>query len=221
MRPGHDEPDAGFPGWPSGSVTGIDLHAAQLEQAGELCAMDGLDNATFVQADACKTGLPRDHFDLVYCRFLLMHLTDPSACLQEMWQVLKPGGILLVEDGDLCSAASVPPTALNAFADLFSRLAPLRGVDYSLANRLCHLVAGAGFANMTLKVHQPADTDGQIGYLMKWTIEEAGPAFVEAGLISATAAAAARGDGPRCQRPRCAGNRTAPVSLVSGRKRVN
>src|SRR5262245_53488419 len=34
---------------PSGSVTGLDLHPEQLEQAGKLCALDGLDNATFVQ----------------------------------------------------------------------------------------------------------------------------------------------------------------------------
>jgi SAM-dependent methyltransferase len=98
-----------------------------------------------VTADACRTGLPPDRFDLVYCRFLLLHLLDPAACLQEMWRVLKPGGILLVEDGDLASASSVPPTALDAFAELFSRLGPMRGVDYSLANRLWHLVAQAGF----------------------------------------------------------------------------
>src|SRR5436305_1306425 len=41
---------------PYGSVTGIDLHAAQLEQAARLCARDGLYNTAFVPADACDTG---------------------------------------------------------------------------------------------------------------------------------------------------------------------
>lgn len=169
---------------PSGSITGIDLHAAQLEQARQICAMDGLANTNFVAADACATGLPRNQFDLVYCRFLLLHLMDPSSCLQEMWGVLKPGGILVVEDGDLASACSVPPTALDAFADLFSRLGPIRGVDYSLANRLWHLVADAGFSIMNLKIHQPAERAGLSGLLLKWSVEEAGSAFVEAGLIT-------------------------------------
>jgi SAM-dependent methyltransferase len=84
--------------------------------------------------------LPRASFDLVYCRFLLRHLPDPMSCLREMWSVLKPDGIVVVEDGDLATATSIPPTALDAFADLFCRLGPIRGVDYSLAQRLYHMV---------------------------------------------------------------------------------
>ncbi len=169
---------------PTGSVTGVDVNAAQLEQATEACLRDCLTNTQFVEGDACNTGLDRESFDLVYCRFLLLHLPDPVACLHEMWDVLKPGGILLVEDGDLASATSVPATALDAFADLFSRLGPIRGVDYSIANRLGHLVADAGFSDMGLKVHQPADRAGATGLLLKWSVEEAGPAFVESGLIT-------------------------------------
>jgi SAM-dependent methyltransferase len=169
---------------PSGSVTGIDVNSAQLEQARNLCAREGLTNVRFIEADACSTTLPGDTFDLVYCRFLLLHLPDPGACLKEMWRVLKPGGMLVVEDGDLASATSIPRTALDTFADLFSRLGPLRGVNYSLANDLGHLVADAGFSEIGLKVHQPADRAGASSLLLKWSVEEAGPAFVDAGLIT-------------------------------------
>jgi SAM-dependent methyltransferase len=168
----------------SGSVTGVDVNGAQIEQARKLSAQEGLTNTSFIEASAYDTGLPRNTFDLVYCRFLLLHLADPGACLREMRDILKPGGILVVEDGDLATAASVPPTALDAFADLFCRLGPLRGVDYSIANRLCHLVAGAGLSLIKLKVHQPADREGQTGLLLKWSVQEAGPAFVDAGLIT-------------------------------------
>jgi ubiquinone/menaquinone biosynthesis C-methylase UbiE len=167
----------------SGSVTGIDVNAPQLEQARQLCDQEGFENTVFVQADACNTGLPRNAFDFVYCRFLLLHLPDPAACLREMRDILRPGGILVVEDGDLASAASVPPTALDAFADLFSRLGAVRGVDYSLANRLCHLVHEARFSQISLKVHQPAERAGASGLLLKWSVQEAAPAFIDAGLI--------------------------------------
>jgi SAM-dependent methyltransferase len=169
---------------PLGTVTGVDMHRAQLEQAQEMCSRDGLTNTRFVEADACSTGLPRNAFDVVYCRFLLLHLPDPAACLREMWNVLKPGGLIVVEDGDLASAASIPGTALDEFANLFSQLGPIRGVDYSVANKLAHLVAETGFSELGLKVHQPAERAGASGLLLKWSVEEAGPAFVEAGLVT-------------------------------------
>jgi SAM-dependent methyltransferase len=206
---------------PSGRVTGIDLHAAQIAEASRLSLDEGLTNIRFIAADACKTGLPSSRYDLAYCRFLLLHLTDPAACLREMCRILKPGGILVVEDGDLASACSIPATALDAFSHLFSRLAPARGVDYSIANRLWHLVADAGFTITNIKIHQPSERAGLTGLLLKWSVEEAGPAFVDAGLITAdqlrhTVAEMGRSasdPGVLAFAPR--------MSLVSARKRVN
>lgn len=169
---------------PSGSVIGIDVHGAQVVQAAALCEREGLTNTRFIEADATRTGLPRNTFDAAYCRFLLLHLPDPAACLREMWAVLKPGGLVVVEDGDLASAGSIPQTALDAFADLFGRLAPIRGVNYSIANDLPALVAEAGFSELGLKVHQPAERAGASAVLLKWSVEEAGPAFVDAGLVT-------------------------------------
>jgi SAM-dependent methyltransferase len=169
---------------PSGSATGIDLSGAQLEQARALCKKERLTNTHFVEASAYNTGLERGSFDLVYCRFLLLHLTDPAACLREMRDLLRPGGVLVVEDGDLTSARSVPPTALDAFADLFGRLGPTRGLDYTLGRNLYQLVVGTEFSNANLEIHQPAVLEGENRYLLKWSVEEAGRAFVDAGLIT-------------------------------------
>jgi ubiquinone/menaquinone biosynthesis C-methylase UbiE len=125
---------------PSGHVTGIDVSQQQLDQARAWCTRGGLGHTSFVQADASNTGLPRDSYDLVYSRFLLLHLPDPMACLREMRQVLRPGGVLVVEDGDLASATSVRATALDAFSTLFGRFGATRGLDYSLSTNLYHMV---------------------------------------------------------------------------------
>jgi SAM-dependent methyltransferase len=170
---------------PSGSVCGIDISADQLEEAAETCANAGLTNVSFHNADACGTGLPGCSFDLVYCRFLLLHLTTPDACLAEMRRILKPGGILVIEDGDVASAGSVPATALTTGVSLLMRLAASRGLDYSLANNLFHLVKRAGFVEPQIEIHQPAGSRGHHGDLLTATLEEARPALVSARLITA------------------------------------
>jgi SAM-dependent methyltransferase len=169
---------------PAGHVVGIDRSAAQLARARERLAAAGT-AVSFVEASACDTGLVPGSFDLVYCRFLLLHLPDPERALQEMRSLLRPGGILVCEDGDLTSSGSEPPSALGAFAELWGRLGPVRGVDYALGRRLYHLVLAAGFPAAEITFNQPVVARGENKRLLELSVAEAGPAFVQAGLITA------------------------------------
>ena len=168
----------------NGHVAGIDFSAAQLGQARSRLNGDGA-NTSFVEASATDTGLPRESYDLVYCRFLLLHLPEPERALREMWALLKPGGTIVCEDGDLTSAGSEPSTALGAFADLFGRLGPLRGLDYTLGRRLLQMVLAAGFEAPTVTFNQPVEVRGENKRLLELSVAEAAPAFVEEGLITA------------------------------------
>jgi SAM-dependent methyltransferase len=168
---------------PWGHVVGIDASAAQLAQALQQLKTHGT-NASFVRASATATGLPTDSFDLVYCRFLLIHLPEPERALGEMRRLLKPNGILVCEDGDLTSSGSEPPSALSAFADLWGRLGPKRGLDYTLGRRLFHMVQAAGFPHPEITFNQPVLARGENKRLLELSVAEAGPAFVDAGLIT-------------------------------------
>src|SRR5262249_23204524 len=88
-------------------------------------------------------------------------------------------------DGDLTSAGSEPPSALGAFADLWGRLGPERGVDYTLGRRLFHMVHAAGFLAPEITFNQPVLARGENKRLLELSVAEAGPAFVDAGLITA------------------------------------
>jgi hypothetical protein len=102
-----------------------------------------------------------------------------------MFALLKPGGILVCEDGDLTASGSEPPSALDAFADLWGRLGPRRGLDYTLGRRLFQMVLAAGFPAPGITFNQPVVARGEGKRFLELSVAEAGPAFVEAGLITA------------------------------------
>ena len=168
---------------PAGEVVGVDYSAAQVEQARAMLPAK-FSNVRFVEASATDTGLPREAFDLVYSRFLLIHLQDPESALREMHELLKPEGIFTVEDGDLTSGSSEPHSKLKEFSRLFGALGPKWGVDYTLGRRLFHLVMNARFSHVEITFNQPVFAQGENKRLMELSVAEAGPSFVAAGLLS-------------------------------------
>ena len=101
-----------------------------------------------------------------------------------MSAVLRPGGIVVVEDGDLTTAGSVPPSAFDLFPEMFGKLGPARGLDYTLGKNLYHMVRAAGFRELHVEIHQPALMSAETRRLLLWSAEEAAPAFRDAGLVS-------------------------------------
>lgn len=168
---------------PEGEVVGVDFSPAQIKQARGLLPTN-LTNVTFVEASATDTGLARESFDLVYSRFLLIHLTDPELALREMRDLLKPNGIFVCEDGDLTTAGSEPASQLEAFSNLFGRLGPMWGVDYKLGSRLFQMVLAANFPKPQIVFNQPVIAQGENKRLLELSVAEAGPSFIAAGLIT-------------------------------------
>jgi len=168
---------------PTGEVIGVDYSAAQVEQAQALLPKK-LSNVRFIEASATDTRLPREAFDLVYARFLLIHLQDPEAALRETQELLKPQGIIAIEDGDLTSAQSEPRSKLEEFSKLFGALGPKWGVDYTLGRRLFHMVLNARFSQVEITFNQPVVAHGENKRLLELSVAEAGPSFVAAGLVS-------------------------------------
>ena len=48
-------------------------------------------------------------YDVVYSRFLLEHLVDPVEAIRRMWRAVRPGGVLVAEDGDFLAEFCEPP----------------------------------------------------------------------------------------------------------------
>jgi SAM-dependent methyltransferase len=92
-------------------------------------------------------------YDLVHCRAVLMHLAKPEEALARMARAVRPGGWLLIQEGDYGWFGSVDPTypgasefdrAIRASLDAVQS----RGfVQSYFGRRLPGLVERIGFAN--------------------------------------------------------------------------
>jgi SAM-dependent methyltransferase len=57
-------------------------------------------NVQIRRCDINNDELEPNFYDLVHCRLLLMHMSDPAAVLRRMVATLRPGGWLLAEEPD-------------------------------------------------------------------------------------------------------------------------
>lgn len=80
----------------AGRVLGIDVAAPMLELARARAAREGLSNVEFRNGDATNTALADGSFDAVVCVFGVFFVPDMTAFVQEMWRLLRPGGVLAV-----------------------------------------------------------------------------------------------------------------------------
>jgi len=80
--------------FPEAEVVGIDSSAAFVVEATAATAA----RCRYQVADVTRPPLPGGPADLIYTRFLLVHLPDPHAALAVWAGQLRPGGVLVVEE---------------------------------------------------------------------------------------------------------------------------
>lgn len=89
-------------------VVGIDFAPAMLAEARRKAAEENA-SVRFEQGDAERLPFASDSFDLVVSRHVLWTLPHPEAAIDEWIRVLRPGGRLVVVDGQSDAAAATEP----------------------------------------------------------------------------------------------------------------
>lgn len=96
----------------SGEVVGVERDPAAVAAAGARVERAGISNVRFVQGDVqTLDGLDGD-FDAVVGRLVLMYLPDPVAALGRATKLLRPGGLICVQEGDMAYDWAQPMTPL-------------------------------------------------------------------------------------------------------------
>ncbi|HYH39171.1 MAG TPA: methyltransferase domain-containing protein [Azospirillum sp.] len=129
-------------------LTCLDIDGGQLDLArarlGERAA-----EVTWRQGDLLAEPFPDASFDHAFVCFVLEHLAHPEPALAALRRVVRPGGTIMVVEGDHGSCRFHPetPGALAVWDELVAAQRRLGG-DPMIGRRLHGLLAGAGFADV-------------------------------------------------------------------------
>lgn len=86
-----------------GRVTGVENDPKQLAAAHHFVHANQLINVDILEADAYRTGLPRESFDLTHVRFVFAPVGRDEELLAEMLRLTRPGGFVAIQEPDTSS----------------------------------------------------------------------------------------------------------------------
>lgn len=144
----------------TGHVLGIDASAEQIAVSKARAKSMGLKNVSFLPLDFSQIHTLGAEFDMAYCRFMLIHLTQPLEALKLMTSVTRPGGVVVCEEPitDMHSCSPKHP-AFDHANRLTIALGRKKGVDYNLGSRLSELFTAAHLDEIQFDYYQPAIHD--------------------------------------------------------------
>jgi ubiquinone/menaquinone biosynthesis C-methylase UbiE len=167
---------------PTGHVDGIDMDDVKLDLARRDAAERGVANVTFRAGDVTAWADPAA-YDVVYARFLLQHMSRPLDLLERMWEGVRPGGVLIVEDADFSLAFCEPPLpAFDLFIDAYSETLRRRGGDPTTGRKLHRYAIEVGVPAPELSMVHHAEATGEAKTMMYRTLLATADAIVGEGV---------------------------------------
>jgi SAM-dependent methyltransferase len=141
---------------PAGHVIGLDRSPAAVDAARERARRSAHLNVTFKVGDVSDPKLGTD-FDAIVGRLVLMYLPDPVKALRQLQQLLRPHGLMVLQEGDARTIDSEPECPLISQIRNWMITALERSHCASnMGSRLAALLHQAGYRAEGSWVSQPS-----------------------------------------------------------------
>ena len=141
---------------PTGAVVGLDNEPRMLEMARACVAERGLQNVQLIRGEAASSGLPRAAFDFAHARLVLINVPNPDEVVREMAAVVRPGGVVAVQDVDWISWTCEPShPAWDRLISVLTAVRRARGMDVFIGRRVPRLLRTVGLVDIRMKAFAP------------------------------------------------------------------
>lgn len=124
--------------YPDVEIVGVEISSEQIKTARE--NTKEYSNVTLINKDVLNNGLENNIYDVVYCRYLLEHVSEPSIVAKEMVRIAKPGGKVFCQENDLYNGILYPDVdGYSDFRKLLCNLQEKQGGDPYIGRKLYSL----------------------------------------------------------------------------------
>ncbi len=170
----------------TGHVIAVDVSDKQIEIAKQSVRNLGISNVTFLCSTVEDLDLENNSADLVYARFLLMHLKDVKYVLQKIKAKLKSGGVVALEEPHSSSLETIPTNeSIEKLNKLFVQLGRSQGFNFDIGKDLFTLLRDTGYTNLRGCFVQPIiSMDAAIDFVLMGASEVA-PIVTKFGMLNA------------------------------------
>ncbi len=168
-----------------GTATGIELSKDQLSKVPQQPS-----NLEFVLGDVHELPFEDQSFDLVYGRYILEHISNPSEALKQAYRVLTRGGRICFQENSILTMEFYPscPHFTNAWKK-FAQLQSMMGGDAMIGIKLFDRLKKAGFTELKITLAPEVHT-ADSPYFTSWiqniigNIRSAEQKLIEKGFLT-------------------------------------
>jgi SAM-dependent methyltransferase len=139
-----------------GVVVGVEREPRFVEMAQAEVTQRGLRNVQVINADALRTGLEKNSFDVVHERLVLINVPPATqeAILAEMFSLVRPGGTIALQEYDAISYVCYPEhPSWKLLCGIFNDTFHAAGGNDFVGRSLAHLLRSAGVQNLEMRTH--------------------------------------------------------------------
>lgn len=168
-----------------GKVYAVDASSEQLSVAKLRAKIKNINNIEFIQSSVYDLTFAPKSFDLIYCRYFLIHLANPKMALTILYKLLKSAGIMVCEEPTMSTSFCYPHSqAYIASRKLLWETAKIRKLDFEIGIKLYSIFSALGYKKINIVFAQPVLKTITEKKLIELLFLECKELYIKSGLVS-------------------------------------